>query len=145
MVAGFFDPLHQGHLDLFKYAKFGDYTKEDVQVVAVIHPTIDIVRKSGFYIYEYGELKDLLLGLPWIDKVEPAMDTDGLVSNSLKYIKPNYFVKGPDRNPTNMPKEELEVCEEIGCRVVYQPGIKMGNSSNIKDRIRRQLLARHTG
>jgi glycerol-3-phosphate cytidylyltransferase-like family protein len=138
MIAGFFDPIQPGHLELFKFAA---NIIPGAWVVAVIHEPSDIVKKSGFYIYEPSELKELLLGYnDFINEVQVSIDTDGTVAETLRKIRPDYFVKGPDRTPENMPKNELKVCEDIDCIVIYQPGKKTGSSSSIKKRIADQLI-----
>lgn len=143
MVSGYFDPIQPGHLEYFKFAKSGNYMKYIgiPYVIAVIHTPEDIVKKSGFYIYEVEELTKILLGYRnYIDMVMVAIDTDGKVAETVRKIKPDYFIKGPDRNPDNMVKEELKACKEVGCKVIYQPGSKINSSSNIKNRIREQFL-----
>lgn len=136
VVSGYFDPPHVGHYELFKYAK--NYC-DDAYVVAVIHRVDETIQKSGFYVYTTDELMRILLQSPWIDEVITATDIDGTVTETLRTLKPHYFIKGPDRSPTTMPKKELEVCDEIGCQVIYQTSFKVGNSSNIKKRIKEQL------
>jgi cytidyltransferase-like protein len=136
IVAGYFDPIHPGHLETFKFAR---ECVEDSYVIVVIHRVEDIIKKSGFYIYEPYELSKILIGFPFIDEVLLSMDFDESVTQTLKFLKPNYFIKGPDRNINNMPKSEIEVCEKIGCKIIYQPGSKIGASSNIKNRIKSQF------
>ena len=137
MIAGYFDPIHPGHLETFKFARL---LAPDAHIIVVIHSTEDIVKKSGFYIYEPHELGKLLIGFKdLIDEVLVSIDTDGTVTQTLKLIKPNIFVKGPDRTPENMPPSELEVCKAIGCQIVYQIGDKAGASSKIKERIKAQF------
>jgi glycerol-3-phosphate cytidylyltransferase-like family protein len=138
MVAGFFDPLQPGHLELFEFAKA---VIPDAHVIVVIHNIEDIIKKSGFYVYDPWEIKELIKGFKHcVDEVVVAIDTDGSVSKTLEKLKPNYFIKGPDRNPNNMPENEVEICKKIGCEIVYQSGVKIGNSSVIKKRIKDQLL-----
>ena len=143
MISGYFDPIQPGHIELFKYAKGGSYLGDYCRVphvIAVIHTPRDIIKKSGFYIYETEELKSILLGHKLlVDEVVEAVDVDGLVAETIRKIRPEYFVKGPDRHPENMPEEELLACEEVGCKIIYQPGRKINSSSNIKNRIYNQI------
>jgi cytidyltransferase-like protein len=137
LVAGYFDPPHAGHLEMFEFAK---NCVKDAHVIVVIHSVQDIINKNGFYIYTPYELTEILKGFKHcIDEVVMCMDIDGSVTQTLKFLKPDYFVKGPDRNQNNMPKSELEVCNEIGCKVIYQSGSKLSSSSDIKKRIRDQF------
>ena len=137
VVAGYFDPPHLGHYQLFDFAH--SYTP-NAYVIAVIHNTDDVVKKSGFYIYNTDELRELLLAHSSVDEVVVASDTDGTITKTLEFIKPKYFIKGPDRSKDNMPKSELEICNKIDCEIVYQRNsLKVGNSSNIKARIIHQI------
>jgi cytidyltransferase-like protein len=137
-VAGYFDPPHPGHLALFEFAK---KCVDDAYVIVAIHTPDTIIKKSGFYIYAPSELKVILRGYTqWIDEVIIAEDTDGSVVKTLQWVQPKIFVKGPDRSPQNMPREEIDICAEIGCTIVYQSGQKVNNSSSIKSRIRAQLI-----
>ncbi len=142
MVSGYFDPIQPGHIDYFKYAKMGAYLKDSRTpwVIAVIHTPEDIIKKRGFYIYTVEELSKILLGFEcFIDEVHLAEDTDGKVAKTIRKIRPEFFVKGPDRNAQNMPLEELQACKDVDCTIIYQPGIKKNSSSNIKNRIREQF------
>lgn len=133
LVGGYFDPLHPGHLDTFRFAK---NCVEDAYVIVVIHRVEEIIAKSKFYILKPEELAVLLREYTqWINAVVLSVDTDGTVTKTLKVLRPDIFVKGPDRNPQNMPPTEVAICNEIGCKIIFQTGEKINNSSSIKQRI----------
>jgi cytidyltransferase-like protein len=138
MVAGYFDPPHLGHYQMFNYAKL--YVP-DSYVIVVIHNVEDTIRKSGFYIYTTDELKWILMEHPSVDDVIVSLDDDSTVSKTIESIKPKFFVKGPDRSKNNMPESELKACEKVSCEIVYQDScLKIHNSSSIKERIKNQIL-----
>lgn len=137
VVSGYFDPIHAGHISLIKYAK---KLFSKVRLIVVIHSDEDTLKKSGYVIYKSYEIAELLLSLDdLVDDVVVSLDNDGSVTKTLDFLRPNYYVKGPDRNSENMPKDELEMCKKISCEIVYQPGMKIGNSSSIKKRVLSEL------
>ncbi len=137
-VSGYFDPLQPGHLELFRFAK--EYIPGS-SVVVITHGPEVVLKKSKFYIYDFPTKKALLKKLPWVDMVIEAIDKDGSVTKTLDYLKPQFYIKGPDRNAANMPRNELEVCERIGCQIIYQKGAKEGSSTAIKVNIMEQLCS----
>jgi glycerol-3-phosphate cytidylyltransferase-like family protein len=145
MISGYFDPIQPGHVEYIQFALEGSYIERkegeyvNPFVIAVIHTPEDIVKKAGFYIYEVDELKDLLEAYG-VNQVVTSVDTDGTNTKTLEEFLPQYFVKGPDRNPQNMVQSEVKICEEIGCKIVYQTGSKKNSSSSIKKRIKDQLI-----
>ena len=60
-----------------------------------------------------------------------ALDADGKCVKTLTHYKPDIFVKGGDRTPENMPPEELDTCERLGIRIVYNVGEQLGQSRDI--------------
>lgn len=76
-------------------------------------------------------LKGLLLLLGGKGEVVVSIDTDGTVSKTLEMLKPSIFAKGGDRVPNNMPTNELEVCQRIGCEIQYGVGDLLNSSTRI--------------
>ena len=70
------------------------------------------------------------------DEVVINIDRDGTCAETLRMVRPQVFAKGGDRGPDNMPENELAVCREIGCQIVYGIGDPKETSSS--DLIRRR-------
>jgi cytidyltransferase-like protein len=131
-VAGKFDPVHEGHIDhIVKAASLGDYlyiiTHEDHVVASVSGKGFCAVPlKARLSILEaimrYHGIKG---------EVVVANSPDGTCANTLERIRPNIFAKGGDRSAGNMPPNEIEVCDQIGCRIVYGAGDLLNSSSKI--------------
>jgi D-beta-D-heptose 7-phosphate kinase/D-beta-D-heptose 1-phosphate adenosyltransferase len=64
----------------------------------------------------------ILSELRTVDVVIVSIDTGRGISETLKIVNPHIFAKGGDRNLTNLPEEEIEVCKEIGCEIVCGVG-----------------------
>lgn len=126
-VAGGFDPFHEGHLlHIIKATKLGNF------LYVFVSNDEDMVRKKGKCNIPLGwriEIVQLILkGLGIKGMVVPTMDTDGTQAQTLSHYKPDIFAKGGDRTPDNMPRNEIKVCKEIGCEIVYGIGKQLNKS-----------------
>ena len=124
-VAGGFDPLHPGHIAHLKEAR-----KLGTEVVVILNPDADLIRKKGMVFMSYEALKAILEELRCVDLVVRATDGDGTVAETLRHIRPQVFAKGGDRTQENMPENEVDVCREIGCEIVYGVGGEKSYSSS---------------
>ena len=123
-VAGNFFPLHDGHIDhLEKARKLGDY------LIAIIGSD-EYLKKRGKPIFLSLENRKKQLKA-WVDEVVEVIDTDGTCAETLRMISPDFFCKGGDRTPDTMPENEIKVCQEIGCKIIYGIGEKLNSSSKI--------------
>jgi D-beta-D-heptose 7-phosphate kinase/D-beta-D-heptose 1-phosphate adenosyltransferase len=118
-VSGGFDPLHAGHIRLFKEAKkLGD------KLVVILNNDNWLKKKKGFVFIPQNERREIIKSLKWVDKViltghGPATK-DMSVGTELIKLKPNIFVNGGDRTKKNIP--EAEVCKEINCKMIFNIG-----------------------
>ena len=131
MIAGKFDPIHDGHIDhILKASALGDY------LIVTTH-TDDIVRKlkgrCEVPLWARMVLLKGILSLYHISgEVRLSIDEDGKSVRTLEMLHPEVFAKGGDRTPDNMPAEELEVCGRLGIKVIYGVGEPLNKSSGIK-------------
>lgn len=130
-VAGGWDPFHDGHLDHFKKAmKLGDY------LIVLVSNDEDMARKhrkANIPMAARMEIVDLILkGLGYPHEVIATIDKDGTQTETLKMVRPDIFAKGGDRTPDNMPQNEVQACQEIGCRIVYGIGDILNSSSSMQ-------------
>lgn len=131
-IAGHFDPIHDGHLDHIERAKeLGDY------LVVIVGTEIQAIEKKGWFWLSLEGKKRLLLAFKGlVDEVVVNIDTDGFCAETLKIVRPDIFAKGEDRIPNNMPKCEIVVCDEIGCKICYGIGRKLNTSSGLIEKIK---------
>lgn len=132
VVAGKFDPLLRGHLDHIQKARaLGD------RLVVITHPDSVVAearRKEGKIAKCLIPLEDrvaVLQNLKWVDDVVVSIDGDGGSDKTLEMLRPDVFAKGGDRTPDNMPRDEVEVCERLGIKIVYGVGDLLTSSSAV--------------
>lgn len=135
-VAGGFDPLHPGHISHLREAR-----KLGTRLVVILNPDQDLIRKKGMVFMLYEARKSILEELRCVDQVIMAIDGDGTVAQTLRELRPHIFAKGGDRVPGNMPANEIAVCQEIGCEVIFGVGGSKEYSSTelIRSAIRRAV------
>jgi cytidyltransferase-like protein len=120
VVSGGFDPLHIGHVRMFKKAcSLGD------RLVVVVNNDHWLRKKKGFAFMPQLERVELIRSLPFVDDVlltdHAKDDADMSVSRMLREVKPDIFANGGDRKKmSDIP--EAAVCRELGIRMVFNIG-----------------------
>lgn len=119
-VSGGMDPLHIGHIRLFKAAKkLGD------KLVVILNNDNWLRNKKTQVFMHQNERKEILEAIEEVDRVvitgHSVSPKDMSVSSELLKIKPNVFVKGGDRK-SEKDVPEAEACRKIGCRMVFNLG-----------------------
>ncbi|MFC1722667.1 adenylyltransferase/cytidyltransferase family protein [Nanoarchaeota archaeon] len=129
MVSGGFDPVHVGHLRMFREAKkLGD------RLIVVINNDNWLKKKKGKFFMPEDDRKEIIEAFRCVDEVvltkHPENPEDMSVCNALKEIKPGIFANGGDRFPDNTP--EKGVCEELGIELAFNVGGgKVASSSDL--------------
>ena len=128
LVAGYFDPLHEGHLDhILKAAKLGDY------LVIATHTDRCTEKVKGRYTIVSFRRFVLEAIIRYIGCAGEVIVTDDeTMARTIREQKPDIFAKGGDRKISNMPEDELDACKEVGCEIVYGVGDLLNSSSRIK-------------
>lgn len=119
VVSGGWDPIHIGHVRLFKEAKkLGD------ELVVILNNDNWLKKKKGYVFMQEKERKELIEALSMVDKVvlthHKPDSQDMSVNKELRKIKPDIFANGGDRTKRNIP--EIAVCKELGCNMVFNVG-----------------------
>lgn len=115
ITSGGFDPVHIGHIRLFREAKtLGD------KLVVILNSDDFLLKKKGYVFMPFNERKEILESIKYVDEVVPCIDTDQTVCKTLEKLRPDVFAKGGDRNESNTP--ELSVCKDLNIRVVFNVG-----------------------
>ena len=122
-VSGYFDPPTPTHLVYFQAAK----KLGDLLVVLLNNDDQLLMKRKGTKLegrirYPLMDRALILNELRTVYAVVVSIDTGREISETLKIVKPHIFAKGGDRNLTNLPKDEIQVCKEIGCEVVCGVG-----------------------
>lgn len=131
-VSGGFDPIHIGHVRMFKEAKaLGN------KLVVIMNNDNWLKAKKGYSFMPELERKEIIESMECVDEVfitrHPENPDDMSVCNELKILKPDIFANGGDRKIDNIP--EVSVCDDIGCRMVFNIGFggKVQSSSWLLD------------
>ncbi len=119
-ISGGFDPIHPGHIAMIESAQ------EYGEVHIILNSDDWLVRKKGFFFQPWIDRKKILEAYtPHIHTVD---DSDGTVCEALHRIKSDYFGNGGNKTSKNTP--ELDVCEELGIKPVFELGGGKYNSSS---------------
>lgn len=123
-VSGGFDPIHLGHLRMFKQArKLGD------KLVVILNSDGWLRRKKGAYFMSANERKEIIEQFECVDRVYIHNSVKPHVSDALEKLRPAIFANGGDRkNVDDIP--EAEVCEKLGIKMVFNVGGKKIRSSS---------------
>ncbi len=118
-VSGGFDPVHVGHVRLFREAKkLGDW------LVVILNNDNWLTEKKGRPFMNQAERKEVIEAIRYVDRViisgHPSNPIDMSVCRELEMLKPGIFANGGDRTKENIP--EVATCEKIGCRMVFNVG-----------------------
>ena len=137
VVSGGFDPLHSGHINMFKQAnEFGS-------VWAIVNTDEWLQRKKGYNVLSYSERSLIVESNKYIDKVIKGMDDNDNVVRNLQYLykdKVHFaFANGGDRVPSSTP--EMAYCLEHNIPMLFNIG---GTKTESSSKIIRNLLDQAT-
>jgi D-beta-D-heptose 7-phosphate kinase/D-beta-D-heptose 1-phosphate adenosyltransferase len=116
-TSGGFDPLHIGHVRCIQESS----QLPNSILVVIVNGDGFLVRKKGQPFMCHDERMEIVAALDGVDYVVGWDDGGQTVTGALQLILPNYFTKGGDRDSSkNVP--EFDLCEEIGCKVLFNVG-----------------------
>jgi len=123
-VSGGFDPVHKGHISMFKEAK------KLGRVVVLLNSDQFLIKKKRKPFMNYEGRKEVLESIKYVDEVLPVIDEDTTVCKSLEKYRPDIFANGGDRIEENIP--EKETCDRLGIELAFCiGGGKTESSSNL--------------
>ncbi len=110
VVSGGFDPIHSGHIELFKNAKnLGD------NLIVALNDDEWLSNKKGKEFMPFSERKTIIENLKMVDKVIGfENDEEGSCKNALEDLKKIYpndqiiFCNGGDRGKDNIPEMNVD-------------------------------------
>lgn len=163
LVSGGFDPIHIGHIQLFKGASgYG-------RVIVAVNSDDWLTRKKGYVFMPQHERCEIIAAMECVDKVYPIkrdirnyhgrgghsfylqsskvitndrlwiQDDDNTCIDAIRLLVPDIFANGGDRTQQNVP--EQAICEALGVDMIWGIGgqDKPQSSSWLVNNAMRQL------
>ena len=129
IVSGYFNPLHKGHIELFKNAKkLGD------ELIVIVNNDFQRKLKGSKKFMDQDERTLIINELSITDKVYLSIDKDTTVKMSLEKIHSNlgtnyelYFANGGDQS--NKSISEVKICKKLNIGLIDGLGEKIQSSS----------------
>lgn len=122
VTSGYFDPLHEGHIESFEKAKaLGD------KLVVIVNSDKQAILKKGKPFMNEKTRMAIIKALRVVDEAILSIDDDRTVRKTLEMIKPDIFAKGGDYYTEDFP--EAEICKRLGIKIVIGLGDKINSSS----------------
>ena len=129
IVSGYFNPLHKGHLELFRKAK----EVGDLLCVIVNNDKQRELKGSQFF-QDQDERIEIIRELSIVDMAWISIDNDKTQNETLKMLVNKFygtmklaFANGGDQNNDTIP--EAEICKQFGIELVDGLGEKIQSSS----------------
>ena len=142
IVSGYFNPIHKGHLDLFKKAKaIGD------KLWVIVNSDFQRELKGSKEFMSDTERLEIVKAIKWVDYALISSDRDRTQCYTLQQFHEMFsdkydlaFANGGDQNNDTIP--EREVCDRLGIELLDGLGDKIQSSSwllkaDLKDRTNR--------
>lgn len=131
-VSGGFDPLHVGHLALFRQAaQYGE-------VMVILNSDDWLKRKKGYVFMPWEQRQEILQAIEHVSCVVDVDDSDDTVCEALRRERPDFFANGGDRVRDNTP--EAELCSILDIAMIFQVGgDKVESSSKLVNDARASL------
>ena len=129
VVSGYFNPLHEGHLELFEKAKeAGDL------LIVIVNSDLQRELKGSKKFQTEDQRLAIARAIRFVDIAYVSIDEDQTQIETLKMLYTRYgdalnlaFANGGDQNNDTIP--ERSICEGLGIELIDGLGQKIQSSS----------------
>ena len=123
IVSGGFDPVHKGHIRMFREA-----ANLGAQVIVGLNSDEWLTRKKGKPFMKWDERAEILESCKFVTQVLSMDDSDDTASDIIRQVANLYknqdmniyFANGGDRKKGNVP--ELDICKELKVTMLWGIG-----------------------
>ncbi len=129
IVSGYFNPLHKGHLELFKKAK-----SQADKLWVIVNSDFQRELKGSTEFMSDTERLEIVKAIKWVDYALISSDRDRTQCYTLQQFHEMFsdkydlaFANGGDQTNDTIP--EKEVCERLGIELLDGLGDKIQSSS----------------
>ena len=129
IVSGYFNPIHKGHLELFKKAK-----SQADKLWVIVNSDFQRELKGSKEFMSDTERLEIVQAIKWVDYALISSDRDRTQCYTLQQFHEMFsdkydlaFANGGDQNNDTIP--EREVCERLGIELLDGLGDKIQSSS----------------
>tara|TARA_Y100001935_G_scaffold254921_1_gene265645 strand:+ start:696 stop:1118 length:423 start_codon:yes stop_codon:yes gene_type:complete len=129
IVSGYFNPLHKGHIEYLKNAKY-----HVDELFVIVNNDFQRELKGSKEFMDQQERVLIISNLKMVDKCYLSIDTDKSVSKTIRKIynelSSDYYLafgNGGDQTNNNIP--EALICKELGINLIDNLGNKIQSSS----------------
>lgn len=130
IVSGYFNPLHKGHLELFRKAR--EYS--DDFLIVIVNSDLQRKLKGSKEFQDENERLEIINSIKYVGEARISIDTDKTQRETLRQLHNEYgkiwdlhFANGGDQSNESIP--ETEVCNELGIKLIEGLGDKIQSSS----------------
>jgi cytidyltransferase-like protein len=123
VVNGFFDPIHDGHIDLFSAAY--EYGRLHV----LVNSNQMAINKKGFYFMDEDARRKIIDAIKYVNFSWVIKDVEHW-SRTMRTLRPTYFFCSGDKaSMVDLDDCVKEICDDIGCAIVFGKHKKVNSSS----------------
>ena len=134
IVSGYFNPLHKGHLELFRKAK--DHAQ---MLIVIVNSDLQRQLKGSKEFQDEKERLEIIESIRYVDFALLSIDKDKTQNATLKYLAGRFsdthflsFANGGDQNNDTIP--EAKTCKKKGITLIDGLGDKIQSSSWLLDK-----------